>query len=742
MGLVHPLRVVGMVKGRRRPLAALHLRSADPGWDMVVGTNAIPSLPGLCPPPLFGLQNWRQPDIARFTDGPNTGGQYIDLELAWAERVPDTEWTLDTGGERCAVNIPKFPFIFTCLLLGAISSDWNSAYLHSVGYRPWNAAPDLGGRFMWEPGCTVIDLSDLSYAFVLPAKNATDLGDEELYLPLQPISGHQWLKCYGLHGNEPERNEVRVFGGEIAPVMSKEALQEVWPSFLRDTKRGKKARTEAKAKAEAKTHASRKRKREPVSIDDGVYSTIKQLLGSCPKATLASKMRTRHFPRLLKRYVREHPEQFTPGQPGAVPLLVAAWTYKQGYVGCVELSQFRALSGDQVVELIATVVTRNGKRPGGETKSMELLDLSFNVHVTPDDVARILDVTDVHELVMWDNPGLPLEAVADVAEGRIAKVTSRAGFLAPLERWVRQCLWEAPALVAQPASPTMPTQTRLRQVVWMTLATLDVDDFEPPTDMAGPLQGTTGTLSLEDLDVKRLARMLHPWNHPIGSPIRSPNTIFAELVALPQNDTWRPLVEFYTSLARIEKFMANKDIIQRGHDVIFDRWPLAFPLMMTMGHAASEYVVSSPLPARAFELVMWDTQGPKMSSKPLRTRGPEPVLHGEHTLMFLREPDLGRLRYGLVTRDASGKLDVLEPAAAARAVGDEEAARAWEQGVGALPAWTWAAEEERPQRFCRDTMLLDATAVETMLAASVELAAHKDEIWDELRLEANGAKPK
>ena len=39
MGLVHPLLIVGMVQGRLRPLAALDLRSAEPGWEMVQGTT-------------------------------------------------------------------------------------------------------------------------------------------------------------------------------------------------------------------------------------------------------------------------------------------------------------------------------------------------------------------------------------------------------------------------------------------------------------------------------------------------------------------------------------------------------------------------------------------------------------------------------------------------------------------------------------------------------------------------------
>ena len=63
------------------------------------------------------------------------------------------------------------------------------------------------------------------------------------------------------------------------------------------------------------------------------------------------------------------------------------------------------------------------------------------------------------------------------------------------------------------------------------------------------------------------------------------NSNFAELVALPHCDAWSPLTEFYTSLARIEKFMADGRIVRGGYCVVMDRWPLIFPLMMATGNA-------------------------------------------------------------------------------------------------------------------------------------------------------------
>jgi len=100
--------------------------------------------------------------------------------------------------------VPRFPAIHSCLLLGAISSNWNMTYLHTVGHRPWNSAPNWGS---WEPGYTVINLTDRSYTFVVPAEKSCGLRDVKDYLTLQPISNHQWLKGFGYY-RSPKSDEV------------------------------------------------------------------------------------------------------------------------------------------------------------------------------------------------------------------------------------------------------------------------------------------------------------------------------------------------------------------------------------------------------------------------------------------------------------------------------------------------------------------------------------------------------
>ena len=59
----------------------------------------------------------------------------------------------------------------------------------------------------------VINLTDHSYAFVVPAEKSCGLGDVKDYLALQPISSHQWLKGFGHHCS-PKSDEVWICGGE------------------------------------------------------------------------------------------------------------------------------------------------------------------------------------------------------------------------------------------------------------------------------------------------------------------------------------------------------------------------------------------------------------------------------------------------------------------------------------------------------------------------------------------------
>ncbi|KAI0865183.1 hypothetical protein F4860DRAFT_462591 [Xylaria cubensis] len=497
--------------------------------------------------------------------------------------------------------------------------------------RPWNAAPDYGGKYMWEPGCTIIDITDHSYAFFLPAHQACGRASKQTYrsLRLRPLNGHEWLTGSGEQPSDSKDNHVWIGGrAKQASVTSMEAVQEVWPSFppeppsadsdsedrdsadddteatdndeaeLKDDNAEEEApvseavealvlKTEGSAELETEQPSvSRKRKREPEPDDRRVWSAIEDLLISCPPTKLGIQKRRKTFRPLLKRFMDIHPEHFADKHPGSVPLLLAAFVYRNKSLRDLDLHRFRALSGNQVVELVKGAVAHNEAVYKTAAKDLEVLDVSFNPMLTPDDIARIVEVTALDELIIWNNPGLSQESVAKIANGRIAKVTTRAGFLAPLKRLALSSWKDKESLAPfDPPPPfVLPTQVMIRQVMWMMLGTIDVDPSGLQPDLAGQLQIPEGRLSLEELDVDTLAVLLHPrCKHYIYS-YEDKNKAFAQLVALPCHDAWVPLAELYTSIARFEKFMSDKSLIDRGYENIQGRWPLAFPLMMAMGN--------------------------------------------------------------------------------------------------------------------------------------------------------------
>lgn len=365
--------------------------------------------------------------------------KYVALDLAYAENISDEEWERDPNEaywapkqegrplpsrwrhvqtrllnnkirklkKECVdAEAPQFPFIQTCLYMGASTTNWESGFMHQLYTRRWNAVPDWGG--MWEPGCTIIDLTDrLSYAIVLPPRNSCGRGTKARYrtLRLQPLDGHDWLRAFGLASKEcPDEDRAWIEGeDEPAPVTSIDAIHEVWPNFpppppsvdsddddeeededsavdthaadyddVAETKKKNQQVAEAKTEGSSEVSeseaeqqsasASRKRKRgaEPNEDEQRVWSLIQHLLVSYSPQTLGSlKRQHKNYRPLLKRFMDKHPEYFAPKHPGAVPLILAAFTYAKTSIKDLDLHQFRDLSGKQVVELVKGSLVHN-----------------------------------------------------------------------------------------------------------------------------------------------------------------------------------------------------------------------------------------------------------------------------------------------------------------------------------------------------------------------------------------------
>ncbi|KAI1110288.1 hypothetical protein F5Y14DRAFT_429277 [Nemania sp. NC0429] len=841
MGLVHPIHIIAWVNGRRRCIACIEIPRADPSQAMIKGMTPFSYIS-------------RKERRLLISDGAvvsrvltllKKNAKYVALDLAHAENISDEEWERNVEEEYLAAeeehrrplptrwrhvqrrllnektsklekecvqaDVPRFPFIQMCLYLGASVTGWDTWFIHQLCPRRWNAPPDYGGKYAWEPGCTVIDITDrLSYAMILPAQMSCGVGKKAVYrtLRLRPLDGHDWLRGSGQGSEVDSKRDCAWIEGEDepAPVTSIDAIREVWPLFppppplvdsdddddsdgddVAETKKKNKSLAEEKAsalKTEAKTEGSpgvpepeteqqtastsgkRKRGAEPNEDEQRVWDLIERLLVSCTPKDIDTLRRHKNYRPLLKRFMDKYPEHFAPKHKGAVQLILAALMYPKTSIKDLDLHQFRDLSSKQVVEVIKAALAYNATIHKRAPKDLQVLDISFNRLLKKDDIVDIVAETTLDELIIWHNPDLSREDIAQVSKGRIAKVTTRAGFLTALQKFAEQSYRSTKSLHPyEPAPPIIsPLPVRIRQVIWMMLGTTDVNPEAPQPDLAGQLSIPEGKLSLEAVDLDTLAVILYPGFHGNTGGVYNysdENKAHGQLVALPYHDAaWGPLAEFYTSIARFERYMSNESFIDYGYDLIFDRWPLAFPLLMATGSKHSEYVVTAPLPPEALSLATRELQGGTFASQySLPKRGPYPIVHGEYTLVFLREPDHGRLRVGMATLTEEGELVVLDPEAVAVAASDEKAALAWRRGVGGLRRWTGPTEDEEEEekpvvvekksgetrrrrrktpdslsyRYNRDTAPLEVEALKKMLAAAEQLKANQGEIKNKIR---------
>ncbi|KAH9896282.1 hypothetical protein F4778DRAFT_783564 [Xylariomycetidae sp. FL2044] len=209
---------------------------------------------------------------------------------------------------------------------------------------------------------------------------------------------------------------------------------------------------------------SRKRKRdaEPNEDEQRVWELIHRLLVSC------ILKRHKAYRPLLRRVMDKNTEHFAPKHKGAVPLILALFIYPRTSIKNLDLHHDAAVY----------------KRA---PKDLRVLDISFNRLLRKDNIVNIVAETTLDELIIWHNPDLSREDVAQASKGRIDKVTTRAGFLTPLKKFAeRSCDSIKSLRPYNPAPPTAsPLPVKIRQVIWMMLGTTEVDPEAPQPDLAG-----------------------------------------------------------------------------------------------------------------------------------------------------------------------------------------------------------------------------------------------------------------
>ena len=207
MGQRHQLFVIAKIGNRYRGLAVFHHQ-----W--LYGATALKRCLGILA--IFSAPANRLP---------------IQQELTAARKHADEFWT--EPQTWTSLEVP-FPFITTCLLLGA-SLDVKEGYDASVLLMPFNMPFDGGDN---NDGITVVDITDLShvrYCFVLWDECDVFQVDRELdqaELPqMAPLSGPAYLAAY--YNAEERSNQP-----DLQPVMEKydhwdlvdvNSLADTWP---------------------------------------------------------------------------------------------------------------------------------------------------------------------------------------------------------------------------------------------------------------------------------------------------------------------------------------------------------------------------------------------------------------------------------------------------------------------------------------------------------------------------------
>ena len=197
MGQRHQLFVIAKVNGKYRSLAVVHHQ-----W-------------------LYGYTALRQcRKILEIFSNPNNATA-LSNELKYAA-INQVLWDGVPDYQDCK---PRFPFITTCLMLGASFSPEDS-YFHQVSPEPFNLDFDAGDN---NNGITIIDISDpndIRYCFV-------DFFGMESNTEVQlmtPLTGRIYLEAY--YDPQELENELMaqimedLDGWKIVTV---EALEDTWP---------------------------------------------------------------------------------------------------------------------------------------------------------------------------------------------------------------------------------------------------------------------------------------------------------------------------------------------------------------------------------------------------------------------------------------------------------------------------------------------------------------------------------
>ena len=360
MGQRHQLFVIAKILGRYRSLAALHHQ-----W--LYGLGAVKSCERI---------------VRLFQDTSNR--HLLEHELDYAKKLPREIWAEKVDRSD---RLPKFPFVTTCLVLGA-SLDVETGYSSHVLLLPWNLEFDQGDN---NDGVTIIDItrpSDVRYCFVF---YEDDFGEGRV--TMTPLSAEEYLKAY--EGEESDGSNSTTHGLGDVPVIDVQALEEAWPRdgkwydpVLRDP-----TSTEMSDDGVAESESTqRPPSLEDLStkavIEDALVNGVEDLDIAADIPLFSSKLRT---------YIHDNPKVVEETSFGFAALKHVVQKSRD-----LDLRPWPQLSAAQILELVSSAA---------ESDLLDTLDVSGLQHLTAESLTEILEFTSITRIYLWDNASIPVSLV-------------------------------------------------------------------------------------------------------------------------------------------------------------------------------------------------------------------------------------------------------------------------------------------------------------------------------------------
>ncbi|KAF7940391.1 uncharacterized protein EAE98_000518 [Botrytis deweyae] len=209
MGQRHQLFVIAKVNGRYRGLAAIHHQ-----W--LYGITALEAC--------LNILKILQSPANRIA---------LSHELRHAARFKEEDWSRKIGFAKVPVADIPFPFILTCLVVGAglRAKDSYHARVHNL---PFNLSFDGSDN---NDGITVFDITELTqlrYCFV--NLDSSDSDEEEGGAPpmppaMTPLTGPQYLWGYYRKDDQSKQEKFKDLGRsfQALPLIDGRALHSAWP---------------------------------------------------------------------------------------------------------------------------------------------------------------------------------------------------------------------------------------------------------------------------------------------------------------------------------------------------------------------------------------------------------------------------------------------------------------------------------------------------------------------------------